>query len=173
MGFTSLRTNAFSIFMLGAILAACKTSPAQPSPEVELSCREGLCRVLYPDSLSILPRIKLESQPRAPLQLIFEPSTRASKEDVGSLKLENTSTKSISQYVIKYQLAGNEWRNELFSIVGLSPSFSRPPGSYIQPGETRPLMAGQVKLRADSEVFLRMDAVVFADGERWLNDEAK
>jgi hypothetical protein len=34
-------------------------------------------------------------------------------------------------------------------------------------------MAGQVKMQADSEVSLRVDAVQFADGARWLNDEVK
>ena len=33
MRVTSLKTKAFSIFILGVVLAACKTRPAQPSPE--------------------------------------------------------------------------------------------------------------------------------------------
>jgi hypothetical protein len=139
-------------------------------PNVVLYCPEGQCQSISPDDLDVSPKILLESQPNAPVQLHFE-STANADTYIGFLTLKNVSSKPVRSYWVKYAVSGNSWRHEYFAIASLSPSFSRPPGALIQPNEVRPILSSQVRVPANSQVTLRIYQIEFADGTIWRNEE--
>jgi hypothetical protein len=140
-------------------------------PKVLMSCALK-CQVFSSANRGLLPSIRIESQPNAPVELIFRPEMSDSDvaQSIGVLNFKNRDTKSIRTYSITYQVSGNSWRNESFAYAGLSPSFANPhPGSFILPNESRPVISCYIKVPLNSELTLRIDTVEFEDGTRWQN----
>jgi hypothetical protein len=163
-------TIAFLTFTASIIITKI-LRPNQISPVVAIRCEQGNCVIISPTRLETLPTITFEQQPDAPLRLFVEPASSSSLTPhglEGIFVLQNLTNKPVESYQIKYEVSGNNWRNELFALVGTGT-----PNYLIGPNQTRPLMGGGVNMPAHAHLKLRLDYVRFTDGTWWRNKDQK